>query len=65
MDLFEEQLNCFLPLNIFPKSSILDIWQDLEYASVLYVFKVNKKNTRYALFIVNCDNIYHNTVHIY
>ena len=64
MDLFEEQLNCFLPLNIFPKSSILDVWQDVEYVSVLYVFKVNKKSTRYALFIVNCDNIYHKNVHI-
>ena len=36
---------CFQPLTIFPKSSILDVWQDSGQNNLLNVFTVSNKNT--------------------
>ena len=34
MDLFAKRVNDFQTLSIFPKYSILDVWQDSEYTYV-------------------------------
>ena len=36
-ELFAKTVNSWMPLNIFTKSSILDVWQGSEYASVAQV----------------------------
>lgn len=64
MEFLKRIVKLISAVNYFPKKSILVVWQSSEYASVLYVFKVNKKGTGYALFNVNCENIYHKNKHI-
>ena len=34
MELFSKTVNCWKPLAIFAKSSILDVWLDFEYVSM-------------------------------
>ena len=46
MEHFEKTVDCFEPLAIFAKRSILDVWQGSEYASAADVYpNLGKKVT--------------------
>ena len=50
MELLVKILNCYLPLAIFRKSYLLDVWQGPEYASEP-VYSAIEKSSFFGIFL--------------
>ena len=60
MNFFAKTVHCFLPLNIFAKSFIIDVWLSPECASDLSVINFNdewKRGLRVSASYMDCESL--------